>query len=146
MIRIEGPGAQAWLADKSRIVIEEVDDPAAAERLREAHEHSERNLTWLVGHWPDSLPAALGQFVAVAGQEAFIAADSLVAWESAHAAHPEDKGILVQYVNPAKRPGTCANRWGLGPLAWWDDSAKEWRVCEPGEYPPAGRAEETVLD
>ena len=43
-------------------------------------------------------------FVAVAGQEAFIASTPDEAWTTARAAHPEDDGALCQYVFPGKGP------------------------------------------
>jgi hypothetical protein len=51
-------------------------------------------------HWSDLLPQARGKFLAVAGQEAFLADIPEEAWAQAQAAHPEDDGALCQYVFP----------------------------------------------
>jgi hypothetical protein len=98
------------VADLSRFVVEEVTDPAEIERARSAFEHSRRNMDWLEAHWPDLLPQALGKFVAVAGQEAFVADSGAEARARARAAHPEDRGLLVQYVRPEKGPRIYGNR------------------------------------
>jgi hypothetical protein len=95
---------------QKRIVIEEVTDPDLLDRSRRQHEQALRNLDWLSAHWPDLLPQALGKFVAVAGQEAFFADNSEKAYEMAVTAHPEDKGVLVQYVSPEKGARIYANR------------------------------------
>ena len=85
-------------------VIEEVTDPVEIERFRAFMEQSGRNRDWLQAHWGDLLPQALGRFVAVAGKEAFIADTSQEAEARAVAAHPEDPGVIVQYVMHRKGP------------------------------------------
>lgn len=89
---------QAKIISQSPLVIEEVNDPEAIAASLEAFEYHRRNSEWLQAHWPDVLPQARGQFVAVAGQEAFITGTAEEAWEWAQRAHPKDKGPLVQYV------------------------------------------------
>ena len=59
-----------------QIVIEEVTDPAVIARSAKAFEQADRNMNWLQTHWPELVPGVLGQFLAVAGQEAFIADSS----------------------------------------------------------------------
>ena len=61
-------------------VIEEVTDPVEIARHRAQHERTRRNSDWLQSHWADLLPQARGKFVAVAGQEAFIADTAEEAW------------------------------------------------------------------
>jgi hypothetical protein len=63
-------------------------------------ERFKRNSDWLQSHWADLLPQARGKHLAVAGQEAFIADTPEEAWALALAAHPEDDGVLSQYVFP----------------------------------------------
>ena len=41
---------------------------------RRQHEQAVRNMDWLGGHWGELLPQALDKFIAIAGQQAFIAA------------------------------------------------------------------------
>ena len=98
------------------ITIEEMTDPVEIERFLRQHEQAVRNSAWLHSHWDDLLPAALGKFVAVAGQEAFIADDSSGACARAEAAHPDDKGLIVHYVRPEKGPRIYADRRLLAPL------------------------------
>jgi hypothetical protein len=88
-------------------VIEE--NSASSASTRAQHEQAQKNLDWLQYHWPDLLPPALGKFVAVAGQQAFIADSPAEARSRAIAAHPEDKGVLVQYVRPEKGPHIYGN-------------------------------------
>jgi hypothetical protein len=90
-------------------VIEEVNDPKVVARARAQHERARRNGQWLQAHWPDVLPQARGNFLAVAGQEAFIASTPEEAWALANAAHPEDDGAFVEYVRPERGPRIYAH-------------------------------------
>src|SRR5262249_1284939 len=82
----------------------EITDPAQIAEARAVDAAAKRNGDWLQHHWADITPQADGKFVAVAGQEAFIADSVQGAVALAAAAHPEDKGILVQYVSPELGP------------------------------------------
>lgn len=93
-----------------RFVIEEVTDPQQIARHRDVAERAKRNSDWLQAHWPDLLPQARGRFLAVAGQEAFIADTPEEALELAEAAHPEDTGVIFQYVIPTPGPRIYAYR------------------------------------
>jgi hypothetical protein len=95
---------------ESRFTIEEVTDPAEIARCLAQHEKGKRNSDWLQAHWSDLLPQARGKFVAVAGQEAFIADTSAEAWAWADRVHPEDNGAFVQYVRPEQGPRIYAHR------------------------------------
>jgi hypothetical protein len=90
--------------EEPKVIIEEVTDPEAIARHKIVHEHFQRNSDWLKSHWPDLLPQARGKFVAVAGQEAFLADTPEAAWGWARRAHPEDQGAFVQYVRPDLGP------------------------------------------
>jgi uncharacterized protein YbdZ (MbtH family) len=88
------------------------------ERLAQIHARSQRarcNSDWLQAHWCDLLPRARGRYVAVAGQEAFIADTHDEAWSMAKAAHPDDDGALSQYVPYARGPRIYAHRRGVAP-------------------------------
>jgi len=50
------------------------------------------------------VPQARGKFLAVAGQEAFLADTAAAAWAWVEARHPEDDGAVVQYVRPQQGP------------------------------------------
>jgi hypothetical protein len=95
--------------NRNLVVIEEVNNPAETALLREQDDQLARNQQWLQGHWSDLLPGAFGKFVAVAGQQAFVAENSATARARAVAAHLEDKGVLVQFVRPEKGPRLYAN-------------------------------------
>ena len=82
----------------NQCVLEEVTDPKDVARFRAQDKRHKRNLEWLAAHWAGLLPDARGKFVAVAGEEAFVADTPAAAWARAHAAHPEDDGAFCQYV------------------------------------------------
>jgi hypothetical protein len=93
-----------------QFTIEVITDPAAVARGRAQDERAQRNSDWLQGHWKDLLPRARGKFVAVAGQEAFIADSPKEAWAWAACVHPEDDGALVQFVFATPGPRLYGNR------------------------------------
>lgn len=94
----------------SRFIIEEVTDPAEVARFRSQDERHQRNSKWLQAHWAELLPQARGKFLAVAGQEAFLANTPKEGWAWAAAAHPEDDGAFVQYVRLDRGPRFYGNR------------------------------------
>jgi hypothetical protein len=104
---------EALLATKR---IEECGDAQLEARLSAQHEQAERNWLWLQDHWDDLLPQAAGKFVAVAGEEAFLADDASMARSQAVEAHPADKGVIVQFVRAEKGPQIDANPWDVGPV------------------------------
>ena len=93
-----------------QVTVHEVNDPAETARCRAQNERAKRNNDWLQAHWNELLPQARGKFVAVAGQEAFIADSAGKAWRVARAAHPEDDGAVSQYVFPGRGPRIYACR------------------------------------
>jgi hypothetical protein len=103
-------------SDQPKFIIEEVTDPVEIARFNKQHAQAQQNWNWLEAHWPDLLPQALGKYVAVAGQEAFLAEDGVEARARAVAAHPEDMGVILQYVSPEKGPRIYANRREVVPL------------------------------
>jgi hypothetical protein len=100
-----------------QLIVDEVPDPAERERNLWRHEQFMRNMTWLGNHWDDLLPQALGKFVAVANEHAFVADTSAEARALAEAAYPAQKDVVVvQYVRPEKGPRVYAYIWNLDPL------------------------------
>jgi hypothetical protein len=91
--------------------IEEVNDSVNVARCKAQDERGRRNSDWLQSHWADLLPQARGKFVAVAGQEAFIADTPEEAWAWAAKTHPEDDGALIRHVRVGQGPRIYANRW-----------------------------------
>jgi hypothetical protein len=96
--------------ENGKTTIEEVTDPEEVASVRASIEAAQRNSRWLQSHWADVLPQAVGKFLAVAGQEAFISDSARGARAMAEAAHPEDDGIVVQYVRPSRGPRVYGNR------------------------------------
>ena len=90
--------------NEPKFIIEEITDPGEIARHREQDAQFKRNADWLEAHWPDLLPQARGKFIAVAGQESFLADTPEGARELAEGAHPNDMGIFVQYVLPHSGP------------------------------------------
>jgi hypothetical protein len=110
MQRLSGAPSQNAAANEPRFTIEEVTDPAEVARFRAQDERFRRNSDWLEAHWADVLPQARGRFLAVAGQEAFVADSPAEAAALAKAAHPDDTGLLLRYVRPALGPRIYARR------------------------------------
>lgn len=96
--------------DEPTVVMEEVTDPREIARHLALHEKFERNSDWLETHWHEVLPQARGRFLAVAGQQAFLGDTLEEALAKANAAHPEDEGLLAQYVLPEGGPRIYAHR------------------------------------
>ncbi len=93
------------------VVFEIETDPDELAETHAVQRHAKLNSDWLESHWADILPQARGKFVAVAGQEAFIADTPEEAWARARAAHPEDIGAISQYVRASRGPRIYAHRW-----------------------------------
>ena len=89
--------------------IEEVSDTHETARVRAQDRRHQRNNAWLQAHWDEVLPQARGKFLAVAGQEAFIAPTPEEAWARVDTTHPEDDGAIVQYVRPETGPRIYAS-------------------------------------
>ena len=96
--------------EEPKVVLELVDDPVENARAMEQDERHQRNLNWIQEHWADVLPHGYGKFLAVAGQEAFLADTALEAWALAKAAHPEDDGTYIQYLMQNTGPRIYAHR------------------------------------
>jgi hypothetical protein len=91
-------------------IIEEVSEPNELMRSRAQDERHRRNSEWLQAHWADVLPQARGKFLAVAGQEPFIADTPAEAWAWVEATHPEDNGAIVRYIRTEAGPRIYADQ------------------------------------
>jgi len=91
-------------------VIAQVTDPTEIARHQAQRTRAKQNSDWLQAHWADLLPRARGKFVAVGGQEAFIADTPEEAWSQAEKAHSEDDGALCQFVLPQTGPRFYGHR------------------------------------
>lgn len=92
------------------LIVEDVTDPVEIARIHAVIGQAERNSAWLESHWDDLLPEAHGKFIAIAGQEAYIASSAEEAWAWAKRMHPDDVGALVEFVLPPGGPRFYANR------------------------------------
>ncbi len=92
-----------------KLILEEITDPDEIARLQTQDEQHRRNSEWLQAHWAGILPQARGKFLAVAGQEVFIADTPAQAWAWVDKTHPEDDGATVEYVRPEKGPRIYAD-------------------------------------
>lgn len=98
------------MAEDNFIVIEEMTDPEEIARVNAVHEAARRNRKWLETHWADVLPQAHDKYLAVAGQQAFIADTPEEARAAAKAAHPDDLGLFVRFVSSHKGPRIYAHQ------------------------------------
>jgi hypothetical protein len=89
--------------------IEDVSDALEIARVQGQDERHRRNNAWLQAHWAAVLPQVRGKFLAVAGQEAFIAPTPEEAWSWVDTTHPEDDGAIVQYIRPETGPRIYAS-------------------------------------
>jgi hypothetical protein len=94
----------------NEFVIEPVTEPEEIQRHRAQIDRAKRNSDWLQAHWADLFPAVRGRYVAVAGQEAFVAETAEEVWFRARTAHPEVDGASCQYVFPRTGPRFYGHR------------------------------------
>jgi hypothetical protein len=93
------------------LTIKLVDALDVTPQSRAQQQRAKRNSDWLQAHWSDLLPQARGKYLAVAGEEAFVADTPEEARAMAHAAHPDDDGALSRYVFPNIWPRIYAYLW-----------------------------------
>ena len=104
------------MAQQPVIVMEQITDPAELTRAQAQDKRHRRNQEWLEAHWSALLPHARGKFVAVARQEAVVAATAAEAWAWVESTHPDDDGAIVRYVRPTVEPRIYAGRGSLAPV------------------------------
>jgi hypothetical protein len=98
------------LPDEPEMVITEITDPQQLAEDRAVEEQTRRNGDWLQRNWSEVLPQARGKFLAVAGQQPFIADTMDDALALARAAHPDDRGLLLQYIRTTRGPRIYAHQ------------------------------------
>ena len=81
-----------------QVVMEEVTDPQEIAEAQAQMEQARRNSAWLQAHAHEIYTQHRGKFIAVAGEELFVGDTLKEAIALAKAAHPEDKGLLSQYI------------------------------------------------
>ncbi len=98
MIRVIGNTEEP--VQESVLSWREMTDPDEIDEARKAQEAFDRNADWLQSHWQELLPGAYGKYLAVAGQQAFLADSGEESLMLAKAAYPHDRGVFMQYVIP----------------------------------------------
>jgi hypothetical protein len=86
--------------NKPKTTLQKATDPIESARSRVSEEQERREMHWLAAHWPEILLQAYGKYVAVVEEQFFIADTAEQAIALAQAAHPDNDGILAQYVFP----------------------------------------------
>ena len=84
-LQLRIPTLQEKTVAENHFIIEAIDDDARSGPARDQIERGWRNLNWLTANWATLLPQARGRFVAVAGQESFLADSAAAAWAWARA-------------------------------------------------------------
>jgi hypothetical protein len=90
--------------EEPQFLVGELTDPEEIARGRELMDQFNRHTDWVQAHWANIVPQARGRYLAVAGQEAFLADTPEEALAAARAAHPEDQGIYSQYIRTERGP------------------------------------------
>jgi hypothetical protein len=93
-----------------QVVMEEVTDPQEIAEAQAQMEQARRNSSWLQAHAREIYTRYRGKFIAVAGEELFVGATPEEAIALAKATHPEDKGLLSQYIYPKKMARVYGNQ------------------------------------
>jgi hypothetical protein len=104
-VQISGSGESKRLPEGlPRGTVMRITDPDENARLWDAHSRFLRNVDWLFSHWPTVLPQGRGKYVAVAGEEPFIADTYAEARRLAEMAHPDEScGIFVHRIPATDR-------------------------------------------
>lgn len=82
----------------------EESDPKVLAESRSRHAQFEKNSDWLQSHISEVYSQHRGKVICIAGQEIFASESPTEAWDTAHKAHPEDRGILLRYIPKEKVP------------------------------------------
>ena len=86
------------LQEQKPLVMEEVTDPEELARARAQRERFDRNAAWLQAHGSEIYPRHRGKYIAIAGEELFVAHSAEEALAAATAAHPDDDGSFLHYI------------------------------------------------
>ena len=93
-----------------QVVMEEVTDSQEIAKAKAQMEQARRNSAWLQAHAHEIYTQHRGKFIVVAGEELFVGDTPEEAITLAKAAHPEDKGLLSQYIYPRKMARVYGNQ------------------------------------
>jgi hypothetical protein len=94
-----------WIGEPlPKPVFTEVTDPVHVKEAQEQLAQFRRNVDWCQAHREELVPPNYGKYLAVAGQEAFLADTQDAALALATAAHPEDRGVALWHLIPWRGP------------------------------------------
>ena len=100
----------------SPLVVERLTDGEELAAFRAQMARLAKNSAWLQAHAAEVYANHRGKFIAIAGQELFVADTMQEAMTQACAAHPDDDGILTQYIPRERGARVYADRRVLAPL------------------------------
>jgi hypothetical protein len=87
---------------EAALVMEEVTDPVELARSSAQRERFARNLAWFEAHALALGEKYRGQCICIAGEELFVADTPEEAFALAKAAHPDDDGRFLHYIQREK--------------------------------------------
>jgi hypothetical protein len=90
-----------------------------------------RNMQWWSAHGESLIPELREKFIAVAGEELFVAGSRCEVQQLAREAHPEDEGVFVLDLTSSFFPRLYAARRQLGAI-WKQPSASDDRGVPAG--------------
>jgi hypothetical protein len=86
------------LEENQAVVMEEVTDPVEVARARAQRERFDRNWKWFREHLLELGKTHRGKYVAIAGEQAFVADTLDEAAALARSAHPDDDGRFTYFI------------------------------------------------
>ena len=90
------------VAKSTSLVVTEGTDPVENARVHAQLERFQKNSDWLEAHIPEVYSQHRGKCICVAGQELFVADTAPEVMALARKAHPNDDGLLLQYIPRAR--------------------------------------------
>jgi hypothetical protein len=98
------------------VTMEEVTDPGMIAQARAQRERFDRNWAWFEANAAEIYKRHRGRFLAVAGQELFVADTVEEALAQARAAHPVDDGLFTRYIPRERMLRIYAHQRALAPV------------------------------
>jgi hypothetical protein len=81
-----------------KVVIEEINDPELAAKLKAQDEKFSRNLAVFKAHAQELFTQHRGKVIVIAGEELHVADTAEEAWAWAKITHPDDEGVFVHSI------------------------------------------------
>jgi hypothetical protein len=84
------------------VTMEIVTDPVELAKARARHERFRRNLAWYQAHTKEIFGNCRGKYICIAGEQLFVGESAQAVLAQARAAHPEDDGFFLHYIQKEK--------------------------------------------